>query len=98
MRTMAKDFRGKDGSPIRVLLSEAQFDPELAKPLRERWTMPRRRMAIQYVLEGVRQGALRSDIDPDAMIDLCMLRSITDSRWGPERCRTLMWMKSLSMP
>ena len=32
--------------------------------------MPRRRMAIEYFLEGVRQGALRSDIDPDAMIDL----------------------------
>ena len=32
--------------------------------------MPRRRMAIEYFREGVRQGALRSDIDPDAMIDL----------------------------
>lgn len=70
MRTMAKAFRGKDGTLIRVLLAEAQFDPELAKALRERWTMPRRRMAIEYFLEGVSQGALRSDIDPDAMIDL----------------------------
>ena len=70
MRTMAKAFRGKDGTLIRVLLAEAQFDPELAKALRERWTMPRRRMAVEYFLEGIRQGALRSDIDPDAMIDL----------------------------
>ena len=70
MRTMAKAFRGKDGTLIRVLLAEAQFDPELAKALRERWTMPRRRMAIEYFREGMRQGALRSDIDPDAMIDL----------------------------
>jgi AcrR family transcriptional regulator len=70
MRTMAKAFRGKDGALIKVLLAEAQFDPELAKALRERWTMPRRRMAVEYFREGVRQGVLRSDIDPDAMIDL----------------------------
>src|ERR1700744_1097084 len=70
MRTMAKAFRGKDGTLIRVLLAEAQFDPELAKALRERWTMPRRRMAIEYFREGIRRGALRSDIDPEAMSDL----------------------------
>ena len=70
MRTMAKAFRGKDGALIRALLAEAQFDPELATALRERWTMPRRRMAIKYFEEGVRQGALRPGIDPDAMIDI----------------------------
>ncbi|WP_263358843.1 TetR/AcrR family transcriptional regulator [Acidicapsa ligni] len=70
MRTMAKAFRGKDGALIRVLLAEAQFDLELAKALREQWTMPRRKMAIEYFREGVRLGVLRSDIDPDAMIDL----------------------------
>jgi AcrR family transcriptional regulator len=70
MRTMAKAFRGKDGALIRVLLAEAQFDPELANALRERWTMPRRRMAIEYFRQGVRQGVLRADVDPDAMIDL----------------------------
>jgi AcrR family transcriptional regulator len=70
MRTMAKAFRGRDGALIKVLLAEAQFDPELAKALRERWTMPRRKMAVEYFREGVRQGVLRSDIDPDAMIDL----------------------------
>jgi len=70
MRTMAKAFRGKDGALIRVLLAEAQFDPELAKALHERWTMPRRRMAVEYFRQGVKQGFLRADIDPDAMIDL----------------------------
>lgn len=70
MRSMAKAFRGKDGALIRVLLAEAQFDPELANAFRERWTMPRRRMAIQYFEEGIRAGDLRRDIDPDAMIDL----------------------------
>jgi AcrR family transcriptional regulator len=70
MRTMAKAFRGKDGTLIRVLLAEAQFDPELAKALRERWTMPRRRMAIDYFREGISLGEIRANVDPDAMIDL----------------------------
>ena len=70
MRTMAKAFRGKDGTLLRALLAEAQFDPELALALRERWTMPRRRMAVAYFEEGKRKGFLRQDVDPDAMIDV----------------------------
>jgi AcrR family transcriptional regulator len=70
MRTMAKAFRGRDGALIRALLAEAQFDPELAVALRERWTMPRRRMAIAYFEEGMRKGFLRVDADPNAIIDV----------------------------
>ncbi len=70
MRSMAKAFRGRDGSLIRALLAEAQFDPELATALRERWTMPRRRMAISYFEEGMRKGILRPGLDPDAIIDV----------------------------
>ena len=70
MRTMAQAFRGRDGKLIRALLAEAQFDPELAVALQERWTMPRRRMAVAHFRDGIRQGFLRPDTDPDAMIDL----------------------------
>ena len=70
MRTMAKAFRGRDGALIRALLAEAQFDPELAIALRQRWTMPRRRMAIAYFEQGIREGFLRPDAAPDAMIDI----------------------------
>ncbi|HEX4022715.1 MAG TPA: TetR/AcrR family transcriptional regulator [Acidobacteriaceae bacterium] len=70
MRTMAKAFRGKDGALIRALLAEAQFDPELATALRERWTMPRRKMAIAYFKEGIKNGFLRKDADPNAIIDI----------------------------
>jgi AcrR family transcriptional regulator len=70
MRTMARAFRGKDGALIRALLAEAQFDPELAAALRERWTMPRRRMAIAYFQQGIKEGFLRTDVDPDAVIDV----------------------------
>jgi AcrR family transcriptional regulator len=70
MRTMARVFRGKDGALVRALLAEAQFDPDLATALRERWTMPRRRMAIAYFRQGIRNGFLRPDVDPNAMIDV----------------------------
>jgi AcrR family transcriptional regulator len=70
MRTMARAFRGKDGYLIRALLAEAQLDPELAAALHDRWTMPRRRMAVEYFEEGKRKGLLRADVDPNAMIDI----------------------------
>jgi AcrR family transcriptional regulator len=70
MRTMAKAFRGKDGTLLRALLAEAQFDPELAAALRDRWTMPRRKMAIAFFQEGIAAGILRKDANPDAIIDI----------------------------
>ena len=70
MRTMARAFRGGDGALVRSLLAEAQFDAELAVAFRERWTLPRRELGIGVVQEAIRQGGLRSDIDPADVIDL----------------------------
>jgi len=70
MRSMAKLFRGKDGALMRTLLAEAQFDARLATELRDRWTMPRRKMAIAYFRQGIRDGFLKADVDPNGMIDL----------------------------
>jgi hypothetical protein len=67
---MASAFRGNDGQLIKALLAEAQFDPELATALRERWTLPRRKMALSVFQEAVRRGELRPNIDLEAMIDL----------------------------
>ena len=70
MRTMARAFRGKDGALLRILLAEAQHCSDVAEALKQRWTMPRRRMAIAYFKQGIRDGWLRPDVDPDTMIDL----------------------------
>ena len=70
MRSMARLFRGKDGALLRALLAEAQFDARLAKELRDKWTMPRRKMAIAYFEQGIKDGFLRADVDPNAMIDM----------------------------
>ena len=70
MRTMAREFRSKDGALVKALLAEAQFDAELATAFRERWTLPRRKMALAVFQEAIREGELRSDIDLEATIDL----------------------------
>ena len=70
MRAMARAFRGRDGALVKALLAEAQFDAQLATELRERWTLPRRRLAIGVFQEAIRQGILRPDIDLETTIDL----------------------------
>jgi AcrR family transcriptional regulator len=70
MHAMAKVFMGKDGALVRGLLAEAQFDPELAKAFRERWTLPRRAMAVGVFREAIERGELRPGIDPETAIDL----------------------------
>jgi AcrR family transcriptional regulator len=70
MRTMAKAFRGKDGGLVKALLAEAQFDPELAKEFRERWSLPRRKLGTDVIRDAIRNEELRADVDPEAVIDL----------------------------
>jgi AcrR family transcriptional regulator len=70
MRSMAQAFRSKDGAVVKALLAEAQFDLELATAFRERWTLPRRKLALAVLQKAVSQGELRSDIDLEATIDL----------------------------
>lgn len=70
MRSMARAFRSKDGDVLKALLSEAQFDTELATAFRERWTLPRRKIALEVLQKAVSQGELRPDIDLEATIDL----------------------------
>ncbi|MCU1323283.1 MAG: Transcriptional regulator, TetR family [Acidobacteriaceae bacterium] len=70
MRAMAKSFRGSDGTLVKALLAESEFDPELAKALQERWTLPRRRMAILVIQEAIRKGEMHSEVDPEDVIDI----------------------------
>lgn len=70
MRLQAKAFRSRFGRLIKALLGEAQFDRELAEAFRDRWIMPRRRMARNTIERAIREGDLRPDIDPEAAIDM----------------------------
>jgi AcrR family transcriptional regulator len=70
MEAQSKAFRSKYGVLIKSLLGEAQFDPELAEAFRERWIMPRRRLAREVLVEAIQQGELRDDVDVEAAIDM----------------------------
>jgi AcrR family transcriptional regulator len=70
MEAQSKAFRSKYGGLIKSLLGEAQFDPELAEAFRERWIMPRRRLAREVLVEAMQQGDLRDDVDVEAAIDM----------------------------
>jgi AcrR family transcriptional regulator len=87
LRAVAKAYRGKEGSLIRILLAEAQFDPELASAIREKWILPRRRVTIPYLEQGIRDGFLREDLDPNVAIDLL---------YGPIYLQLLMGTATLS--
>jgi AcrR family transcriptional regulator len=70
MRSMAKVFRGKDGALVKALVAEAQLCPEFAIIFRDRWTLPRRKLALGILKEAVRGGELRPNLDLEATIDL----------------------------
>jgi AcrR family transcriptional regulator len=70
MRLQAKAFRSRFGRVIKALLGEAQFDREVAEAFRDRWIIPRRRMARNTIERAIREGDLRIDIDPEAAIDM----------------------------
>ena len=83
MLSMARAFRGRDGTLVKARLAEAQFDAELAEEFRERWTLPRRAMGVAIIRDAIRGGEVRPDTDPEAVIDLLYARCTTGSRWAP---------------
>lgn len=70
MEAQSKAFRSKYGALVKSLLGEAQFDPDLSEAFRERWVMPRRRLAREVLEQAIQQGDLRENIDIDNAIDM----------------------------
>jgi AcrR family transcriptional regulator len=61
------------GSVIAQLVGAAQTDPDLAAALDERYTRPRRALAVDRLRSAVRAGQLRPGTD---------LESLVDQLWG----------------
>lgn len=57
------------GRVIAELIGLAQTDADLAAAFHERYERPRRELACEVVHAGQRRGQLRSDIDPETIID-----------------------------
>ncbi len=57
------------GRVIAELIGQAQTDPDLSAALLERYSGPRRRLAVEAMLRAQRRGQLRADIDPESVVD-----------------------------
>jgi AcrR family transcriptional regulator len=57
------------GRVIAELVGQAQTDPELSAALLERYSGPRRRLAVEALLRARDRGQLRADVDPEIVVD-----------------------------
>jgi len=57
------------GRIIAELIGHAQTDPELATAYRERYSGPRRRLAVVTLERARDRGQLRPDVDPEVVVD-----------------------------
>ncbi|WP_433247708.1 TetR/AcrR family transcriptional regulator C-terminal ligand-binding domain-containing protein [Streptosporangium sp. CA-135522] len=57
------------GRVMPELIGQSQTDPELARAYRERYSAPRRELAVQALERAKRRGRLRADIDPEVVVD-----------------------------
>jgi AcrR family transcriptional regulator len=57
------------GRVIAELIGQAQTDPELSAALLERYSGPRRELAVRRMRRAQTEGQLRSDIDPEILVD-----------------------------
>ncbi len=57
------------GPVMAAMVGAAQFDPDLALALEERYTLPRRRLAVEALARGKERGQIRLDVDPEVVVD-----------------------------
>ena len=57
------------GRVIAELIGAAQTDPDLSAAMSERYTLPRRRLALDYFERACQRGQLRHDADLDPLVD-----------------------------
>jgi AcrR family transcriptional regulator len=74
LRTQLRSFVGlvRDtpaGRVIAELIGEAQTDPALAAAFRERYSGPRRALAVAALERAKTRGELRADVDPEVVVD-----------------------------
>ena len=74
LRTQLRSFVGvlRDtpaGRVIAELIGQAQTDAELAAAYREHYSGPRRALAVEALTGARERGQIRSDVDPEVLID-----------------------------
>ena len=70
LRALVDLLQGSAAGPLmRALGAEAQWDPDIARALRERWLAPRRTVALAVLRRGVERGEIRASADPEVLMD-----------------------------
>jgi AcrR family transcriptional regulator len=69
MRSFVAVLRGPAGRAIAELIGQAQTDPELAAAYRERYSGPRRALAVEVLRRAQARGQIRPDTDPEVVVD-----------------------------
>ncbi|MEX5719507.1 TetR-like C-terminal domain-containing protein [Geodermatophilus maliterrae] len=57
------------GRVIAELIGQAQVDPDLAAVHRERYSGPRRELAVTALRRAQERGQVRRDVDPEVVVD-----------------------------
>lgn len=57
------------GRVIAELIGQSQTDPDLATAYRERYSAPRRRLAVDALERAAVRGQIGRDVDPQAVVD-----------------------------
>ena len=70
MRRWAVIFRSPLGQIVATVIGAGQSDPEILEAFRAHWVEPRRVEARRLLRLAMKQGDIRSDIDPDMVLDL----------------------------
>jgi AcrR family transcriptional regulator len=69
LRAFVSLLTGPAGRVIAELIGQAQTDPDLALAYRERYSGPRRALAVQTLATARERGQIRADVDPEVVID-----------------------------
>jgi AcrR family transcriptional regulator len=70
LRSFARLLRETNaGRVIAQIFGAAQTDPELGAAFSERYTLPRRQLAVEAMNRAIERGQLRDDIDPAIVVD-----------------------------
>jgi len=70
MRRWAVIYRGPLGQIVATVVGAGQSQPEILQAFRSHWVEPRRVEARQLLRQAIKQGEIRADLDPDAVLDL----------------------------
>jgi AcrR family transcriptional regulator len=69
VRSFIALLAGPAGRVIGELIGQAQTDPELASAFRERYSGPRRALAVEVLSRARERGQIRDEVDPEVVID-----------------------------